>query len=230
MKIPPLCAAVAAAAFLAGCGGGGHSGSSTSTIRQIQVGDSVIYAVTGTATDSSGTVPVTGTANFMVNAAEGIPKYGSRVMAWTLYYTLVWRGSSQPLIPDNSWFEQGSDGTIYQPGFKDGWDFQISITSSTAPPVMYFSPMVQGQSSSYTLTYYTGYQETDTVAVGAAQQISGMTAFEVDKTWTYLNQSGSLGPEWFAPSLGFPAKLVTTPHPSDNSQLSLTLTYSSKNF
>ncbi len=222
-----LCAAVAAAAFLVGCGGGGRpsssSASASSPARQVQSGNAIVYSVTGTA-DGPDPVPVTGTATLTVRSDPQAPKYGGRVLYFHYVFDLTWEGVGTEMGDWGYMREQTPDGTMY-----DANSEILGIAPSTALPVVDFCPTSQGQSSSYTLTLAEG-TDSVTVTAGAAQQIAGITAYEIDATDSY--QPGSLETlsEWFAPSLGLPAKVMIPNYIIGPQLLSITLTYQSKNF
>jgi len=77
-------ALLAMVALVAGCGGGG-GGTATitptsATIRQLSIGDQVIYSATGIATDGTNTSQISGTITMTVHSNSRTPIYGNRAL------------------------------------------------------------------------------------------------------------------------------------------------------
>lgn len=225
MKKKVLSAAVAILSLgsilgLNGCGGGGGTSSTTATqtsatTRQIQIGDRVVYAVSG---NTRG--PVSGTVTIVISEADGAisSKYGGKILKETTSSNLT--VDNQPYIYTNtSYLEQTSDGTVY--------DREQDTTDN--PSIMYPSPIHERDTWSYSWQYGISQRATNTYTVTGLEAVNGWMAYKIENV-TSDEDGQSINYEWYVPDLGIPVRMTQKIQYTEGTYLDATLSIQSKNF
>lgn len=211
---------VVIAVAVAGCGGGG-GGTAIQTspvVRQLVIGNQVVYSASGTITDGTETIPVTGTVTMTLHSSSRSPLYGNRAFEVVTEVDIVANGT--PLMYVNTGLlEQSSTGTLYDLGTTDA-----ALVSSTAPPVMLSSPVSIDQSSSYTASYSDGLGYSSYVNVISTENVAGYQSYKVHSV-----DDDMVGDDWYVPDLGMPVKSILVMMDGD-ARISLTTIMQSKNF
>lgn len=216
---------------LAGCGGGGGGSASIATgnvSRQLQVGDRVVYTVTGTTRAS-----ITGTATMVVSDAsdlEPLISISGRLLKVATSYNLSVDGK-ETVYTSTMYEIQTTDGTLYYYGSSDA-NGNVLMSSCDHDPVDIPSPINVGNTWTYTAQFNDNTSSTDTCSVLALESVSGRMAYKIED----INQDSSDGGssstnyKWFVPDLGIPVKLTGSVQYTDGTYLDLTLLLQSKNF
>lgn len=215
---------------LAGCGGGGGTTAipTSNTTRQIQPGDHVTYTVTGTGRNMSTgqTGPVTGTMNLTVYTDTIAPTYGTRALKLTGELDLRVFGAPV-LLTSDLYIEQDAVGMCFDMGTSDG-TIVARLTSATAPPIDYPSPVSVGQTYSFSAQYSDGSSNTTSGTVLALEPANGWMAYRIHETSNGSDGTAS-SDEWFVPDLGYAVRSKGIIQ-NGESRLDLTLDLKSKNF
>lgn len=216
-----LCVAV-----VAGCGGGGGGGPAAvptgATMRQLQPGDQVVYAVTGTTRAGvSGTVTET-----VQTDAAGVPKYGGRCMKVVMVYNLTFDGTPW-LYSGTVYAEQAADGTVYEFGSINS-DGDYRTLSTVGAPVMYPGTLSTGESASYVAHLADGTTDNTSWAVIGLESVGGRMAYRVH-TVTTNGADVSEETEWLVPDWGCPVRMQMS-FQASGVRVDLVATLQSKNF
>ncbi len=215
-----------AALAVSGCGGGGGGGTSSaistsSTVRQIQAGDSLTYDVSG-----NSRAPVTGTATVTTANATVQPYPNMRTMEVTTVLDLTVGG--QPVQSTNyEYLAQDSTGRMIRIGSitDDKYHFGSSFSSD---PVHCPSPMAVGSEWSYEVTYEDAPSENVSCKVTALEAVNGRMAYKTEET-VKTGQVQTTKQLWLVPDLGYPVKMIWT-QPTSAGTLDLIADLKTKSF
>ena len=216
---------------LAGCGGGGGGGSSTpptqtgATIRQIQPGNQIVYTVTGTFQPRGGTPgPISGTMTATLYSDTAASQHGGRRLKEVSDLNIT--GAAQATGSLTGYLEQTSDGTQYDYGIAGA-----QLTSSVGLPVSRKSPVVVGNSWTYTAHYSDGSSDDNSYAVMSLEAVGSRMAYKIHSTTTLSDGTQSAEDDWFVPDWGCDVKATIVQYsPSLDGVLRFTATLQSKNF
>lgn len=208
---------------LAGCGGGGGGGTSTaiipsSTTRQIQAGDRLVYSLTG-ATKSS----VTGTLTITASNGTAWSTLPGRHIELT--ETLDCSVDGHPYINVVTvYMTQTTDGAQYDLGADE-----IKLQTYTGAPIMFQGSMSTGQTWSYSATYSDSSSDTTHYSVIGTERVAGYDCFKLQCATTSTT-GDSFETTWFSPDLGYPVKSNLAIQLDETTRLDLVGTLTSKNF
>lgn len=216
---------IALSCFVTGCGGGGGGSAPAITDvveptpianRQLHLNDQVIYTITGSAQSS-----ITGTATMVVAEIDHpVPNIEGTLMQYTTSYDIEMDGKPYAWSTTN-YIAQDAYGTI----LECGNDSIGTLTNDNASPVMYANRIKTGDTWTYNSSYSTNYTEATTRTVLSSEIIAGVQTYKVESV--YKNSTGT---EWFAPSLGFPAKMLVKYRYDADTYIEAVATMQSSNF
>lgn len=227
----------ALACVIAGCGGGGGGGTATptptgATIRHLQAGDNLVYALTGAIDTGTEQVPVSGTLTITTHSSTATSNYGERSLDQVVEVNVIFNGHS--IVQNHtSYIEQAADGTIYYLGYEDSSGDHSYISMQSGEPVNYKSPVVAGSNYNYAAIArgdYAWTTETEqcTALVRGMEAVNNQMAYKIH--FTNTNSDGSsTGDEWFVPDWGYFIKGTLTLSTADGT-LTGTAVLQSKNF
>ena len=233
MKKVVLCIIVVGTLLLVGCGGGGEGGGGTTlpietgaVIRQLQIGDHLVYSVSGTGTGDI-TGAVTGTLTMTVQSASGPPVEDTRWM--DIVCTLDVTVRDRPIIISTiEHILQNADGDLVTAGWSDSTGDHPILSWDNWLPYMYCSPLGVGQSWSYNATFAPNINRYTSCSILSYEAVGGRMAYkseQVNQSATYTSRTV----EWFVPDWGYPVKAKSTVQ-YGSLYLDLTSTLRSKNF
>jgi hypothetical protein len=198
-------------ALAAGCGGGHFITDSQRSpdpappdpnIQPIQPGQVITGTVTGTVSDTSGSGPVSGTVRISVFDDIAPPAWGGKVFRVVVEWDLT-QPSGSSLAVQEFYYEQDAAGNIYSKGWSDSTT-EARLTSASALPLAYPSPMAVGWSYAYTARFADGSRADVTENVLGLERVGSRTAYRVHVVTA--NTTTSSADIWFVPSLGYPVK------------------------
>lgn len=215
--------------FLAGCGGGGGGASAPietgNVIRQLQVGDYLVYSITGIA-EGEIEGPVTGTLTRLTQDTPLAPIYGIRTLQ--IVGTFDLRINDIPILSSiTNYVGQDVLGNTIKVGWSTASGSYYVVSFDTIP-YAYLSPVSVGESWWYNVTYNDGSSCYVSCSILAYEPINGRMAYKSEEIARTVSETSKIV-EWFIPDWGYPirTKIVVQ---SGLTHLELTATLQSKNF
>jgi hypothetical protein len=170
-------------------------------------GDVLVATVTGTVTGGGTPGVVTGRVTSSVHGDIVPPIWGNQALRMVTEWYLT-QTSGTTFVIRNQYVEQDDAGSVYEMGWSDA-AINARLTSTSAAPMVFPSPMGFGQHYAYTARYADGSTQNVTWTVVGQEVVDGRLAYRIHVA---ITDTGTTKSEdyWFLPSIGYPVKWTAT--------------------